>query len=110
MASQSAARTGGLFLPLPGEGNSEYRVRIAREQAERTARHQQDLDEQTSLHNTPYQRISWWERVHVMRLPKDPAHPLLDVVAKQTGLSLEQIRTEQQRRQVALSAIAALKS
>jgi hypothetical protein len=105
MSSHSAQRTGGLFLPLPGEANSDYRVRIAREQAERSARRQQDLDEQTSQHNTPFQRISWWERLHVMRLPVDAAHPLLDVVAKQTGLSIEQIHREQQRRQAATTPV-----
>jgi hypothetical protein len=104
MQSNSAHRASNLFLPLPGEAHSEYRVRIAREQAERSARRQQDLDEQTSLHNTPFQRITWWERLHALYLPRDPQHPLLEVVAKQTGLSLEQIQHEQQRRLAATAA------
>jgi len=106
MSFSSASRAGALPLPLPGEGNSEYRVRVAREMAERSARRQQEMDEQTSPLNTPYQRIGWWERLHVLRLPVDPKHPLLNVVAQHTGLSLEQIRVEQQRRQVAAAVKA----
>ena len=92
-------------LQLPGEGNGEYRVRIAREKAEREAHHQQELKQQAATHNTPYQRIRWWEHLHALTLPRTSNHPLLQVVANQTGLSLEQVRDEQTRRSIAAATV-----
>jgi len=100
MSSQSSrpSQIENPFLVLPCEGSSAYRVRVARQRAELSARRLEETGEQTSLHNAPDQRIGWWERVHHMRLPTDPEHPLVGIVAKQTGLSLEQVRHEQRRR------------
>jgi hypothetical protein len=44
------------------------------------------------------ERVEHWERFHGVRLPVDPRHPLLSVIATDTALALEDIRAEQARR------------
>jgi hypothetical protein len=36
--------------------------------------------------------------VHELRLPSDPAHPILDVIAVSTRLTLAEVRDEQRTR------------
>ena len=81
-----------------GELNADFRARVMREQAENVARRQEELLEQTSALNTPEARVRIWERLHSLTLPRSPTHPLLRAVAAQTGLTLEQVKEEQQRR------------
>jgi hypothetical protein len=76
----------------------ERRQRIAAEQAALAERKQRDLVRQTAMESTPETRIDLWERRHGMRLPRDPQHPVLQFVAASTGLLLEQVHEEQQRR------------
>jgi hypothetical protein len=87
-----------------GEGTGEYRTRVVREAAERAASHRQELAQQISLHNTPTQRIRWWEHLHAIALPRSSGHPLLQAIADQTGLTLTEIQAEQRRRQPSASA------
>jgi hypothetical protein len=87
------------MLPLPGELNADYRARIVRQQAEAAEDRQQKLTEQTSMLNTPERRIRIWEHLHALPLPRAATHPLLNVVAAQTGLTLEQVQDEQRKRQ-----------
>jgi hypothetical protein len=105
-------KTANLFaestVQRPGEGAGEYRTRIVREAAEREASHKQELAQQISLHNTPTQRIRWWEHLHAIALPRAATHPLLQAVADQTGLSLSEIQDEQRRRLSATTAVAAI--
>jgi hypothetical protein len=86
-------------LPLPGELNSDYRDRMVRLQADAAEERQRKLGEQHSMHNTPERRIKIWEHLHAVPLPRTAAHPLLAVVANQTGLTLEQVQDEQRKRQ-----------
>lgn len=86
------------FSAAHGELNADYRVRIAREQAEAVEKRQAELLEQTSDRNSPEMRVRIWERVHAVPLPSLSTHRLLQVVATQTGLTLDQVRDEQQRR------------
>ncbi len=39
-----------------------------------------------------------WERLHQVRLPKDPDHPVLARVAERTGLDLAEIQEVQRLR------------
>jgi hypothetical protein len=71
--------------------------RLAREEHERSERRRQDLAEQRSNLNPPV-RIRTWERVHQLQMPSDPAHPILDVIAVNTRLTLEEVREEQRAR------------
>lgn len=86
------------FAAAHGELTADYRVRIAREQAEAVEKRQQELIEQASERNSPEARVRIWERVHAVSLPRLTNHRLLQVVATQTGLTLDQVRDEQQRR------------
>jgi hypothetical protein len=75
-----------------------YPARIIREQLEEAERAQRERIEQSSELNTPAMRIRAWERLHRLTLPRGPAHAVLNVVAKATRLTLEQVREEQRRR------------
>ena len=72
--------------------------RLAHEQYERTEKRRLELAEQRSDLNPPDVRIRTWERIHALRLPSDPAHPILDVIAISTRLTLEEVREEQRMR------------
>jgi hypothetical protein len=69
--------------------------RFAQEEYERAEKKRRDLAEQRSEANPPDVRIRTWERLHCLRLPSDPAHPILDVIAVSTRLTLAQVRDEQ---------------
>jgi hypothetical protein len=69
--------------------------RLAHEEFERAEKRRRDLAEQRSELNPPAVRIRTWERVHQLRLPADPTHPILDVIALSTGLTLVEVRQEQ---------------
>ena len=85
-------------MPYAGERDADFRARVALQQAEAVERRRQELLEQTSMLNTPEQRIRVWERLHAVGLPRSPAHRLLHVIADGTALTLEQVHAEQQRR------------
>jgi len=72
--------------------------RLAQDAEERLQQRQRELAEQNSIANPPDVRIRAWEKVHALRMPGDAAHPVLDVIAHGTGLTLEQIREEQRAR------------
>lgn len=72
--------------------------RLALEAEERLHQRQRALAEQSSTANPPDVRIRAWEKVHALRMPGDTAHPVLDVIAYGTGLTLEQIHEEQRVR------------
>jgi hypothetical protein len=82
----------------PSELMSDYRSRLALEQFRAEELRQQERAEQSSTLNTPETRIRAWEKVHGVRLPASPAHPVLESVSTSTGLSLEQVHAEQSRR------------
>ena len=72
--------------------------RLAMEQLARTEQRHQDLAEQRSEHNTPEVRIRTWEKLHGLRLPSDPTHPIVDVVAIGTRLTIADVQEEQRAR------------
>ena len=72
--------------------------RLAHEQFERAEKRRHDLAEQRSESNPPGVRIRTWEKVHQLRLPADPTHPILDVIALSTRLTLVDVREEQRMR------------
>jgi hypothetical protein len=72
--------------------------RLAHEEHERAEKRRQELQEQRSELNPPDVRIRTWERVHQLRLPADPSHPILDVIAISTRLTLADVREEQRMR------------
>ena len=72
--------------------------RLALEALERAQKRRLELAEQRSDLNPPDVRIRVWEKVHALRLPGDPMHPVLDVIAIGTGLTLAQVQEEQRAR------------
>jgi hypothetical protein len=72
--------------------------RLAHEEHERVEKRRRDLAEQCSSLNPPDVRIRTWEQVHQLRLPADPMHPILDVIAIGTRLTLADVREEQRMR------------
>ncbi len=81
-----------------GESRDEFRTRVAQRQAEALERRSIDLAAQTATVHPPPERIRIWERLHQISLPRDPAHRLLQVIAADTALTLEQVQEEQRQR------------
>lgn len=82
----------------PGELITDYRSRLALEQFQAAERRKSELAEQSSALNAPEVRIRAWEKAHGLRLPADPAHPVLRFVSAVTRLTLDQVHAEQERR------------
>jgi hypothetical protein len=76
----------------------DHRSRLELELQEAAERRSQALLEQSSPDHTPAQRVSVWERLHQVYLPRDPQHNVLRIVARQTGLSLADVREVQRLR------------
>jgi hypothetical protein len=81
----------------------DHQARFERQQLEAAQRREQALQEQCSPVNTAEQRVRIWERLHQVRMPKDPAHAILAVIARQTSLQLTDVQ-EVQRSRVAPQA------
>lgn len=88
-------------LPHPSESNADYRQRLELVRQETAKRRQEQIDEQSSPLNSPPVRISAWERLHQIDLPRDPNHRLLQLIAADTRLTVDEIRSEQQARTAA---------
>jgi hypothetical protein len=84
--------------PTAGDIIKDHRARIQAEEREKADRRRLELAEQRSDVNSPEMRIRAWEKVHGLRLPTDANHPILDVIAVATRLTLEQVREEQRAR------------
>jgi hypothetical protein len=87
-----------MIPPEPTDLIKAAAERLAHEEFERAEKRRRDLAEQRSELSPPDVRIRTWERVHQLRLPADPAHPILEVIAASTRLTLAEIRDEQQTR------------
>ncbi len=74
---------------------SDYRQRRALEERERAELKLADLAEQHSAVNSVDVRIRAWEKVHGLRMPSDPKHPALQVIAAATQLALADVLNEQ---------------
>jgi hypothetical protein len=83
----------------------DYRERRVIEALEREAAKRQDHAEQCSTENSAGVRIRAWEKVHQLRMPSTPSHPVLPLIALATQLSLAEVQDEQQLR-IARSASA----
>jgi len=80
---------------IPVDLIKSHAERIAQEQLERERRRSSGLAEQRSEHNPPELRIRVWEQMHGLRMPSDPEHPVLDVIALGTRLTLAEVQHEQ---------------
>ena len=95
---KSPAGTAYNFVSYAERTTREVAERAAREADERAEKRRLKLAEQRSTDNPPSVRIRIWEEVHALRLPRNPEHPILYVIATGTGLTLAQVRDEQRTR------------
>lgn len=99
-ASEEAVRN--IFAPQSTVENlsliADWRGRRAREALERAELKRMNLAEQYASLNSADLRIRAWERVHQLRLPSDPSHPVLQAIAAATQLTLIDVRNEQRLR------------
>ncbi len=79
---------------------ADHRERLAVEEDERVKERARQFEELRSELNSASVRIRAWEKMHGLRLPTSPAHPILDVIASATGIPLATLREEQQIRRV----------
>jgi len=85
-------------MTLPPVSTQTPAERLEQEARERAERRRVELAEQRSDVHPPEVRIRTWERLHGLRLPSDPEHPILDLVAVSTRLTLAQVQEEQSAR------------
>jgi len=76
----------------------DHRARIERAQLEAAERRTQALHDQRSPENSHDARVRVWERLHQVRLPLDPEHNVLLIIAQQTGLTLDAVQEVQRQR------------
>jgi hypothetical protein len=87
---------------------ADHRARIAIEDSARTERRRVQLADQASSLHSASERIRVWEKIHGLRLPSDPSHPILDVIAVATRLTLTEVQQEQRARAAAGGATASV--
>jgi len=76
----------------------DHRARAERARLEAEQQRQRALTDQRDPANAPETRVRIWERLHQVRLPKDPAHAILATVARETGLALDVVLDVQRER------------
>jgi hypothetical protein len=84
----------------PEDMLTTYRARRALEDDARAQQRQLDLEGQRANANPPRVRIHHWEKLHGLRLPMDTEHPVLDVIAIGTRLTLAEVQGEQLARRL----------
>ena len=89
---------------------TDYRTRLAVEEHARAQQRQHDLAEQCSDSNPPETRIGTWEKLHGLRMPSDPEHPILDVIAVSTRLRLADVHAVQVARKQRTAKAASIAS
>jgi hypothetical protein len=68
---------------------------LAAEAEANAARRRVELEALCSDLMTPEERIRAWERVHGLKLPRDPNHRVLGAIALRTRLTLKQVQAVQ---------------
>jgi len=76
----------------------DHRGRLERDRREASERRTQAMIDQSSPANSPEVRVRAWERLHQVRLPKDPEHLVLVLIAQQTGMRLDEVLEVQRQR------------
>jgi hypothetical protein len=80
------------------EPRSDYCVELERRRLEADKQRNQALHDQSSELNSPDERVRTWERLHQLRLPRDPAHLILLQIARDTALGMDQLLEVQRLR------------
>jgi hypothetical protein len=82
----------------PADFIMDFRAQAERRRLEAEQRRSQAMIDQRSIVNTPEMRVRIWERLHQLRLPKDPGHAILVQIAQQTDLQIVEIQEVQRQR------------
>lgn len=77
---------------------AEHREAMQRAEEERAASRLRALQAQASAESDPQTRITTWERLHALSLPRAAEHALVILIARQTRLTVAQVHEEQRRR------------
>lgn len=64
------------------------------------------IEAQGAPMSTPAARIRVWEDLHGLQLPRNAGHKLLEVIARDTALTVQDVHEEQLRRVQAVQAAA----
>ncbi|MEA3179475.1 MAG: hypothetical protein QOI59_2998 [Gammaproteobacteria bacterium] len=83
----------------------DFRRRLELDEEARVERKRLDIAEQTLEPNVPGVRIRAWEKVHALRMPSGPEHPVLNLIAAATQLSLADVHEEQRVRSRHVTAV-----
>jgi hypothetical protein len=86
------------FMRSKQEILTDYRTRLALENEARAQQRRLDMAEQCSDSNPPATRVSTWEKLHGLRMPADPEHPILEIIAEGTRLRLSEVLAVQAAR------------
>src|ERR1051325_4994184 len=78
----------------------DFHERRELEALERETLKRHEYAEQSAARNSADTRIRAWERLHQLRMPSIPLHPILEVIAAATQLSLVEVQDEQRMRAV----------
>lgn len=76
----------------------DHRARLELARLEARQRRDGQIKEQSSPANTPASRVAIWERLHQVRMPSDPQHQILLLIAQQTQLAMDDILEVQRAR------------
>jgi hypothetical protein len=82
----------------PADALKDARAEAERIRQEKAERRRLETAELSSTNHPPEMRIRAWERLHGLSMPAAADHPVLDVIAASTQLTLEQLREEQRAR------------
>jgi hypothetical protein len=94
----TGARRTNFVAYAPSNYLEEHHKAMQRAEQEREEARQRDLQVQVSPQNEPRVRVITWERLHALTLPRSPEHPLVRLIARQTGLTLREVLDEQEGR------------
>jgi hypothetical protein len=84
--------------PSAADIAAERREQAALDIAHLRAEKEKMLARQRSIDTPPATRIALWESRHGLSMPRDPQHPLMGVIARNTDLAAEQVLAEHRRR------------
>lgn len=76
----------------------DHRARMELARLEARELREKDLKAQRSSDNSPAVRVAIWERLHQVRMPADPGHQILLLIAQQTALDLRDVHDVQRER------------
>jgi hypothetical protein len=76
----------------------DHLAHLALAQGEKLRQRARETSLQSDVTRSPRERIETWERLHELRLPTTPTHPLVRIIARVTGLEVGDVHEEQRRR------------